>query len=368
MAAQITKDTTLSELETIVGESVSLMKKAGLPFDEARIRKDLRTRLAEVKGVKPEDLEALEAPAPVAAAVEPPKPVAKRSKEDALKKLRGSATSNANYFWEKPEDTAATDMWIGINRSAGVRINLINVGPAGCGKTEGIKLASLRAGLPFYKVDCASITTSDKWIGHKEIDEKGTHFVMSEHLEWLEAKVCEPGVLLYDEINRLHPSLLNLLIPILDGSQSIWVPDMNKRIDVHPDTLIAATANFGVGFSGTYSLDVAISDRFGMILERGFPPETEEVKILEIRTGVDKASAVILVDIAKAIRRKFDNEEISKPVSTRALLNTSTYVVAGMSVLEAIEYTWLKGYSDLGGAQSERAQVRVLVTGKTGGR
>lgn len=366
MPAQITKDTTLTDLETIIQASVDLMKTSRLPYDENRIRKDMRQRLAEMKGVKVEDLDALEAAATAAAA--PPVVKAKpKSKDDTMKRLRGQAASGRTYFWEKAEDTAVTDVWIGLNRDAQVHMHMLNVGPSGCGKTEGLRLAAERSGLPFYKIDCASITTSDKWVGHKEVDEKGTHFVLSEHLRWLQAIDCEPGVVLYDEINRLHPSLLNILIPILDGSKSIWVPDLGTYVSVHEKTLIAATANIGVGFSGTYGLDIALHDRFGLVLERNFPPLLEEIQILVRRTGIDDASAKTLVEVAGQIRMKAQDGTVGKPVSTRALLDTAALVSAGMSIIDASEYTWVKKYPDEGGAQSERATVRTILTGKAGG-
>jgi MoxR-like ATPase len=366
MPAQITKDTTLAELETIIQSSVDLMKNSRLPFDETRIRKDMRQRLAEMKGVKVEDLDALEAAA--APPVVAPKPKTAKDAKDTMKRLRGQAASGRTYFYEKAEDTAVTDVWIGLNRDAAVHMHMLNVGPSGCGKTEGLRLAAERSGIPFYKIDCASITTSDKWVGHKEVDEKGTHFVLSEHLRWLQAIDCEPGLVLYDEINRLHPSLLNILIPILDGSKSIWVPDLGTYISVHEKTLIAATANIGVGFSGTYGLDIALHDRFGLVLERNFPPLAEEVKILVNRTGIDDVSAKTLVEIAGQIRTKAIDGTVSKPVSTRALLDTAALVSAGMSVIDASEYTWVKKYPDEGGASSERATVRTILTGKAAGR
>ena len=60
------------------------------------------------------------------------------------------------------------------------------------------------------------------------------------------------------------------------------------------------------------------------------------------------------------------NGEVSKPVSTRALLDAAAMVSAGMTAIQACEYTWLKKYSDDGGGNSERSVARMVLTGKAG--
>jgi MoxR-like ATPase len=298
--------------------------------------------------------------------VEPVKVPTKR-KTRAEREAEEAAGSRP-YFWVKAEDKAFMRMWMNIRRGEGLVANLLVTGPTGAGKTEGMKEAAKENNLPLYKVDCASITTADKWVGHKEVDEKGTHYVLSEHLRWVSADGCEPGIVLYDELTRLHPSLLNILIPLLDGSQSIWVPELGINVNVHPDTLFAATANIGAGYSGTYRLDDAIAGRFGYRIEQAFPPVPEEVKVLVSRTGIDDGKAKTLVDIAQQTRNKVASSDISFPISTRNLLDTANLVASGMSIVEAADYTFIRFYSEDGGASSERVMVRQIVAGKAGGK
>lgn len=267
------------------------------------------------------------------------------------------------YFYESRQDREASDQWLALNE-AGIPMHMLVTGPSGTGKTEGVKGLAARAGLPFYKVDCAAVTTPDKWIGHKEVDATGTHLILSDHLRWLQAQDCSPGLLLYDEITRIHPSQLNILIPILDGSRSIWVPDLNTHINVNPKTRIVATANIGGGFTGAFNFDVALHDRFGFVLERDFPPADEEAKILVLKTGVTQTQADTMVNIATRARLKTGDGSLSKPVSTRALLDMAHLVARGMSISDAADYTFVKKYSNEGGLQSERAMIRTIVAGK----
>lgn len=375
----VTKDTTLGDIEKIVDQLEDVLKKAGLPFDRPKLTDDLKKRVADLNN---EDVTTWES-RQTAAAAKPkkkekplpdpePLPEGMDRKEAVVQRLRGaSAKIDPNFFYISDENDAIVKTWIALRKS-GVVTNLLSVGPSGCGKTEGLKRASELHGLPFYKVDCASITTSDKWYGHKEViataDGPQTQYIASEHLRWLSADGCEPGLLVYDEINRLPPQLLNALIPILDGSQKIWVPDLGVYVNVHPDTMIAATANLGVGYSGTYGLDIAMHDRFGVMMEMTFPPEEKEAEILIKRTGIDQVRAEALIKVATRCRQMANAGDLSKFVSTRALLDWGRWVTTGMSMTDAAEATWVKKFSEEGGSSSERAKVRTTIQGICSGK
>jgi len=376
MPAQITKDTTPDQITEIAKEYLVILSGTKLKYSEDRIIADFKLRAAQAQTppMTVEEWEKMWAaksvpPPPEPKEAKPKRPRKIEPEQTVEEKVRGTAAViDPNYFWMSPENLAIGRTWMALRKNAGVVMNLLAVGPSGCGKTEGLKRLATDAGLPFYKVDCASITTSDKWVGHKEVNEQGTYYVLSEHLRWLSGDGFEPGLLVYDEITRLHPSLLNILIPILDGSQSIWVPDLGIRVKVHPDTIIAATANIGTGFAGTYGLDVALHDRFGVLLEQTFPPEKEEIEILVRRTGIEAAKAKTLVTIAAQARAKTDQGDLSKPISTRALIDTAFWVSTGMSITEACEATFVKKYSEEGKANSERMMVRVILKGVADGK
>jgi MoxR-like ATPase len=375
MANQITKDSTPDEVLVIAEQYYAVLQQTKLAFSKDKVLLDMKRRAAEAQN-PPMTVEEWErmwatkmaAPAPEPEPVVPKAPRAKKAAVPKPEESARGAVIDPNYFWMSQENQAIGRTWIALRKQSNVVMNMLAVGPSGCGKTEGLRRLAGDNGLPFYKVDCASITTPDKWVGHKEVNEKGTYYVLSEHLRWLSADGFEPGIVVYDEITRLHPSLLNILIPILDGSQSIWVPDLGIYVNVHKDTVIAATANIGTGFSGTYGLDVALHDRFGVLLEQTFPPDADEIVILQRRTGINTESARMLVAIANQTRLKADNGELSKPVSTRALIDSAFWVSTGMSVTEASEATFVKKYSPDGKGSSERTIVRLILQGVAGGK
>lgn len=366
---QINAKTTPDEIAEIAKEYASLLASKKLSANEDTIKASLEERAAKLNNMDVDTWRKSHTTTPV----EPPKPKApprpKRTKEEAIKAVAEAVRVDGDYFWMSPENIAIGRTWAAL-RNLGIPMNMLIVGPTGCGKTQGVQTLAKDMGLPFYKVDVASVTTNDKWLGHKEIVvENGvavTKFVPSAHLEWLAALNGQPGILLYDEINRAHPAILNTLIPILDGFQSIWAPDMGQHVQVHPETKICATANIGTQYSGTYGLDAALFDRFSVIMEQTFPPEEEEVKILMKRTGVDEEAARTLVSCGTLTRAKAQGGDLSKAISTRNLIDAGYWVNAGMTVMEAAEATIVKKFSDDGGAAGERHLVRQIFQGKAG--
>jgi nitric oxide reductase NorQ protein len=364
MPKQITPEITPEEIVQMANEYQALLAKSNVPMKVEQTIADMERRAADMNGISVEEWKAR---FEVSAA-----PVKTKAAAPKKKAERGAVTEiDRDYFYVDPSNQAISSTWMKLRHEMGIVMNMLVIGPSGCGKTELLQRLGREFGVPTYKVDCASITTPDKWVGHKELvaTENGqeTHYIKSMMLKWLAAEDgYEPGIVIFDEINRLPAGLLNTLIPILDGSQKVWVPDLGIYSEVHKDTMIAATANLGVGYSGTHSMDIALQDRFGVIMESGFPPKDEEVKILMRRTGLDEARAQILVNIATQERSKADAGDLPKYISTRALIDTGFWIGAGMSIVSAAAATFVKKFSGEGRAESDRAAVEIMVKGMAG--
>lgn len=349
------------ELDKMTAEAIRVMSAGGMTFDEKTVRATLTKRLAEARGepVLPDEKAAKKEPEKAAIDIK------KAAKVLDTKAVVAAVAGGDSYWYDTPEDAKFIRHFMELRRKAQAVGNLLVVGPSGAGKTEGLRRTAEAVKLPFYKLDCATITSEDKWIGHKEIDHEGTKFVLSEHLRWLEGVEYEPGILCYDEVNRVHPSRLNILLPILDGSQAVFVPDLGRLIRVHPETIIVATANIGTAFGGTFVMDRALRERFNFTLERDFPPADEEVKVLTSATGIAADKAGVIVDIAVQTRKKWETGDLESPISTRTLKASAMLIASGMSILQAMEYTALPLYKSEGGPTSERAMVKLILTGKS---
>jgi MoxR-like ATPase len=277
---------------------------------------------------------------------------------------------NPNPYWyESREDAKFIRDFIAV-RQAGHVANLMIAGPSGSGKTEGIRHLGPEVGIPVHIVNCQVITTPEKWLGQMMADPaRGTYFEPSTHLQWVErthddCKGSEHCILLYDEITRLRPELNNMTYSLFDKQQGLEVPQMGRRVMMAEGNIVIATANMGAAFVGTFGQDRAFRERFSFTLERKFPPADEEIKIITSATGVSTGDARRLVEIANDSRAAWQSQTLDQPISTRILLAWAMWVSGGYSIKDAADYTVMPMYSDDGGVESDRARIRIMVTGK----
>ena len=237
-------------------------------------------------------------------------------------------------------------------------------GPHGAGKTEMAMQFAARAKKPMIIMDCANLKEPRDWFGYKTIE--GGEVV------WHESqfdKVLNAGnhVVLLDEANRVHPSIMNTLIPILDGRGFTYLEEKGGCISVGKGTVFFSTMNEGAAYTGTSAIDIAMRDRLGSrIVEVTYLPKDKEVDILIARTGIAEKAAKALVDIANQIRKKSSGigSSFSDGFSTRQLLACAEdFVIDGV---DSLTFTMTNLFSAEGGTNSERAAVLQLIQGKFG--
>ncbi len=280
--------------------------------------------------------------------------------------------SGEPLWWDDPDQAEFTDHFILTRRALGAAMpgGLLITGPSGSGKSEGVMHAVERVNaahglsLRLFRMDCATVTDPQKWFGRREVDAKGTRYERSDFI----AAVERGDVVLLDELTRLHPTIHNGVMSLLDGSNSVHLSDLNVTVQRHPETVFIATANIGVQYGGTHRLDAAMRERFPYSIERGFPPPDIEPQILASRSGADLDGCTNLVKIAVESRRLFASGDLRTPVSTRTLVYAALLVAAGMTEREALSFTAEQLYdtdaNGIAGAESERAKFKALVRGK----
>lgn len=237
-------------------------------------------------------------------------------------------------------------------------------GPHGAGKTEMAMQFAARFKKPMLIMDCANLKEPRDWFGYKTIE--GGEVV------WHESqfdKVLSAGnhVILLDEANRVHPTIMNTLIPILDGRGFTYLEEKGGCIKVGPGTVFFSTMNEGAAYTGTTACDIAMRDRLGQrIVEVTYLPKDKEIDVLIARTGIAEKAAKALVDIANQIRKKSTGlgSSFSEGFSTRQLIACAEdFVVDGV---ESLTFTMTNLFSAEGGTNSERAAVLQLIQGKFG--
>lgn len=284
--------------------------------------------------------------------------------------FEADAPNPERYWYESEADARAFKDYVSL-RLSGHDTNCVVVGPSGFGKTEGVIRLGERMGVPVHIINCQVVTTPEKWLGQMMADPaRGTFFDVSQHLQWVERTHpdCEGApfcILLYDEATRLRPELGNMLFSLLDGQQGLEVPQMSRHVTMSDKNVVFATANIGSAYSGTFAMDWALRSRFDFTMERPLPPAEEELQVLMTASPkLRQPQAEQMIAVAEHSRILWREGDLEAPISTRLLLSWSRLVAGGYSVKDAAEYTVIPVYTEDGGADSDRAKIKMAIDGK----
>lgn len=279
--------------------------------------------------------------------------------------------TDRGIFW--PE----LDRWFHVRRNDTIMLECIEdmskddpqnvrlTGPQGCGKTELSVYYSAKYERPIYIVNCAVVRENKDWFGFKTVKDGTVSWVESDFVRAVRMNRC---VIVLDEFNRLHSTVVNSLMPLLDRRRQTFIDEMGE-LKVAPEVVFFATTNVGHSFTGTFTMDSAHQDRFGFTIESTFLDENDEVQVIMRKTGIEEKDARDLCKFAKTVRVKCvgTGATLSNAVSTRQLLQTAVLMKKlrekRVPLATALDYTIFPSYSDDGGKESERAQVMLAAQG-----
>ena len=232
--------------------------------------------------------------------------------------------------------------WYLLVRNIKSKVNTMMIGPSGTGKTELVLLACKKLGLECNVYDMGSMYDPVSGLLGVHRLQKGGESVF-DYAKFTQ-DIQKPGVILLDELSRAPVTTNNILFPCLDSRRMLPVEmaggDELRSIPVHPDCVFVATANVGVEYTGTMSLDRALVGRF-FPLELDYMPLECEIQVLTRRCGIMPADAENIASVAGTVRSLYGKQEISCTISTRETLAAARLVADGWSSLEAMELTFL---------------------------
>jgi MoxR-like ATPase len=200
--------------------------------------------------------------------------------------------------------------------------NILMVGPSGTGKTSIPEAYAQTKGMPTYTIDCATIRDPEEWFGYREAVDGSTKFVKSTFIEAVEAGNT---VIILDEFNRIEPWLHNSIYALLDHRRQTNVH--GEMVKVGKGTIFAATANVGSAFTGTFTLDAALTNRFDATIFTSFLDNKIEAKLLIGRTELDEVSVDVIIQVMSFLRKlESQGTELSIDISTRTSLKIANLV------------------------------------------
>lgn len=206
---------------------------------------------------------------------------------------------------------------------ASQRVNILLVGPTGCGKTHVSSMVADALCLDFSAQSCSAGMSESTFAGWLLPIGSGGHFeyVQSEFVRLYE----NGGVFLFDELDAADPNTMLFLNQALANGE-FYLPQRytNPRVRKHKDFVAIGAANtYGNGatamFSGRNIMDGATMDRFRMgIVPMDYSKSVEE-KIIH----------KVVLEWGLIIRRIISDKKYRRSMSTRALIDGTKMLLAG---------------------------------------
>ena len=226
-------------------------------------------------------------------------------------------------------------------------VAVMMIGPSGYGKTSIPEQMAKDWEMEFLRWDCATVRDPEEFFGFRgavdgsTMNEDGeTIFSESEFTR----KVQEGNVIIVlDELNRIDPYISNILFPLLDHAGRTNV--VGHNIVVGPNVIFFATVNIGFQFTGTFTLDTALTNRFTAKIMVGALPSKIEKKVIKARGGVNTPQAEQIVKLMQGLRKLNEDGSLSVDASTRVSIQISELVGCGLDLKTAVLYTVVNGIS-----------------------
>src|SRR3989442_9928930 len=246
---------------------------------------------------------------------------------EALNQIKPEATEIIVKVADRPPvrlDGKVHEKFTEILDLAAQRMEILMVGPAGCGKSHLAEQIAKALGLRFGSISCSAGMSEGQITGRLIPTGDGGKFEYqrSQFVEFYE----EGGVFLLDEMDAADPNVM-LVINQAQANGHLPVPNRieNPQAKRHPDFVLIAAANtFGNGanrmYVGRNQLDESTLDRFriGQVV-MDYDRELEK----SILADSD------LLQRLWTIRRKAADCQLRRAVSTRFMAKAATMQAAG---------------------------------------
>lgn len=207
-------------------------------------------------------------------------------------------------------------------------VNVLIAGKQGCGKSTMVRQFAARNNRPLATFQIGMISEPGQLFGEHSLKDGETYYRKFLFPDAIRTKGC---IIHLEEINRPeHPKALNMLFSVLSEDRSIYTDELG-HIRVADNVVFFATLNEGDEFVGTEMLDAALRDRFYITLLDYLPREVE-TRVLCLKTGIDDADALTIVNVANQLR---ENTREPIVVSTRHTLMIAEMISVGAGIEKA---------------------------------
>ncbi len=220
-----------------------------------------------------------------------------------------------------------------------VRMPMMIKGPTGCGKSRFVEYMAWKLGRPLISVACNEDMTASDLVGRFLLDKDGT--------KWQDGPLTTAariGAICYlDEIVEARQDTTVVIHPLTDHRRELPLDKKGELVKAHPDFQLVISYNPGYQ-SLMKDLKQSTKQRFGG-LDFDYPETDLEVAIVVKESGVDKAMAEKLVQIAHRARN-LKGHGLDEGISTRLLVYAGQLIAKGVNPESACSMTMITPLTD----------------------
>jgi cobaltochelatase CobS len=228
---------------------------------------------------------------------------------------------------------------------------MLLIGHTGTGKTSLIEQIAARLNYGVVKISYDGAVTRHDIIGEYVIRGKEMRFQYG--VIPLAFRTRGVIVLLDEWDAQNEETAFVLQRPLQKEDRRIFIVETNKLVSMHPENIIAATANTngqgddtGLYSQGTRVQSYAQLNRFQVTVRLDYLKPEDEKRMLASRyPELDTDEVESLVTAVNKVRDGFSNGAISVPLSTRDLINWSDKYIKFGDAMKGARYCFLNRMS-----------------------
>ncbi len=201
--------------------------------------------------------------------------------------------------------------------------NVLITGATGSGKTTFCNEVGTEMGMDVSIINCGSTQDArSALLGYFTLEDGNTIWTDSDFIKAIQKP---NSLIVLDELSRASDDAYNIIFPLLDFRRSITIEEKNgesRSVNVADGVRFVATANVGLEYSATRSIDRALQDRFVIF-------NLEYLKGKQLRKYIAHAYDKTTADACKGLislydysHQLFDNAKITTKLSPRAILQS----------------------------------------------
>jgi len=201
-------------------------------------------------------------------------------------------------------------------------------GPTGCGKTRFIEHMAWKLGRPLVTIACHDDLSAS--------DLTGRFLIKGDETVWIDGPLTTAarlGAICYlDEVVEARQDTVVVMHPLTDDRRILPIEKTGELLEAAPGFQLVISYNPGYQHA-VKDLKPSTRQRF-VALEFDFPPPATEAEIVAHESGVKRAIATSLVELARKVRRLRD-QGLAEGPGTRLLVATARLIASGIPAEQA---------------------------------